>query len=772
MKYVFDLGSIPKDKMSRTGGKARSLSLMINDMKLNVPEGYVIVCDAFKDGEILEEAASELALVLPTLDPAWTYAVRSSAINEDGQNASFAGQYETITDVDIKDIPAAVKKVVSSKDEKRVQGYTESFGEEDQGIAVVIQKFVLPTFAGVIFTSDAISGRDDKMVGNYVKGEGEKLVSGAENAEVFSIDSVKYSYSGNSEFSRYAKKLWKASSKIRNYYKMPMDIEWAVSCGEVYILQSRPITTLKRMDMSSYKINGSKSGYKLLTRTNVGEIFMKPVSPMTFSVLEKINDMLGLPDWLDNICGQAYMNISVMCSAFVAFGNSEAKAYENIKDLVGNVPPGTRVPISPFDRKTFLRKIKTLVFPKDKSKLTKRQKHEMVENLSEISRKLIEEIKTIDDPSKLKSYWDNTLLLYLNDGLASIMAETGTSMVPLFSTRNKITKIAGEEMAGRLCGGCIGTVASMKPMLLIEDVISGCLSEEEYIKTCGHRSADEMELMSPRPYEDPTFLTALIEEHKKSGISLHKMQEEEHKKFEEALSEFKSSYPSKAKWIDKELKAFAHANDFREDIRSKGVLIFSVFREYCRKAGSLKGIGDDIFYLTYSEMFAMLEGDSSSLACIPARRTTYAEYLKYPSFPNVIMGRFDPEKWISEENRRSDFYCEDMEDTAPVASDVKGFPGAAGQVTGKVKVITSIDDINKIEEGDILVTVATNIGWTLVFPKVSAIVTDIGAPLSHAAIVAREFGIPAVVGCGNATTVLKTGDVVTVDGSKGTVTLQ
>ena len=367
MKYVFDLGSIPQDKMSRVGCKARSLSLMITDMKLNVPEGYVIVCDAFKDGEILVEAASELTSVLPTLDPAWTYAVRSSAINEDGQNASFAGQYETITDVDIKDIPAARKKVVSSKDEKRVQGYTESFGEEDQGIAVVIQKFVLPTFAGVIFTSDAISGRDDKMVGNYVKGEGEKLVSGAENAEVFSIDSIKYSYSGNSEFSRYAKKLWKASTKIRNYYKMPMDIEWAVSCGDVYILQSRPITTLKRMDMSSYKINGSKSGYKLLTRTNVGEIFMKPVSPMTFSVLEKINDMLGLPDWLDNICGQAYMNISVMCSAFVAFGNSEAKAYESIKDLVGNVPPGTRVPISPFDKKTFLRKIKALVFPKEKS---------------------------------------------------------------------------------------------------------------------------------------------------------------------------------------------------------------------------------------------------------------------------------------------------------------------------------------------------------------------------------------------------------------------
>ena len=75
-------------------------------------------------------------------------------------------------------------------------------------------------------------------------------------------------------------------------------------------------------------------------------------------------------------------------------------------------------------------------------------------------------------------------------------------------------------------------------------------------------------------------------------------------------------------------------------------------------------------------------------------------------------------------------------------------------------------------EGEILVAPATNIGWTVVFPRAAAIITDIGAPLSHAAIVAREFGIPAVVGCGNATTVLKTGDIVTVDGAGGIVTVQ
>ena len=159
------------------------------------------------------------------------------------------------------------------------------------------------------------------------------------------------------------------------------------------------------------------------------------------------------------------------------------------------------------------------------------------------------------------------------------------------------------------------------------------------------------------------------------------------------------------------------------------------------------------------------------LSFIPARKASYEKNLSNPPFPNVIIGRFEPTEWLSDPNRRNDFYRSganvNVSDSA-----IKGFPGAAGKVTGKVRVIESIDRIDEIEPGEILVTGATNIGWTRVFPKVSAIITDIGAPLSHAAIVAREFGIPAVVGCGNATTVLKTGDIVEVDGLNGTVVIK
>ena len=763
MRYIFDLRSIPSSELEKCGGKASSLSLMMQNLKMNIPSGYVITADAFCDGKLTDEANAELNATIAKLDRLKTYAVRSSAIGEDGAGNSFAGQYETLTDVIVPKIREAVTTVASSAKNARVENYKAQNDISGEGIGVIIQEFVKADFAGVIFTSDVMTGKDDQIIGNYVRGEGEKLVSGAENAEVFKIGTLEYSYEGNPELAPYAKTLRK--------YGVPMDIEWAVKGSKVYILQARPITTLTRLYVNNYDVNGTRSGSKLLTKTNVGEIFMNPVSPMTFSVLEKINEFLGLPDWLENVCGQAYMNVSVMCSLMVSFGRSREKAYETVKDLVGGIPEGCEIPISPFDKKAFKKNLWNLLFPKEKSKLTKKQKHEMVANLHTISEELIERIKTIGTSAELMSFWDDVLQPKLNDGLASILAESGTSLVPLFSLRKKITEIAGEDMANRLCTGSLGIIECMKPTLLLEDVASGKMTREEYIRECGHRSADEMELMAPRPYEDPSFIDALLKDREKTALSLRAMQERQKASYEEALAEFKEKYPSKRKWIDKEIARFIHANTFREDIRSKGVRIFCVFREYCLKAGELNGLGEDIFMLGYKEMFALLKGDKTAVSYIPARKATFARYLSYPGFPGVIIGRFDPDKWMENPDRRYDYFVSGRPASGDTASDVKGFAGAAGIVTGKVRVINDVSCIDELCEGEILVTRATNIGWTVAFHKVSAIVTDIGAPLSHAAIVAREFGIPAVVGCCNATTVLKTGDIVTVDGEKGTVTI-
>ena len=102
---------------------------------------------------------------------------------------------------------------------------------------------------------------------------------------------------------------------------------------------------------------------------------------------------------------------------------------------------------------------------------------------------------------------------------------------------------------------------------------------------------------------------------------------------------------------------------------------------------------------------------------------------------------------------------------------ISGVAGSCGQAEGKARVLTSIEEADTLVAGEILVVPAANIGWIKVFPKVSAIVTDIGAPLSHAVIVARELGIPAVVSCQNASGMIKTGDMIKVDGTAGKIIL-
>jgi pyruvate,water dikinase len=280
-----------------------------------------------------------------------------------------------------------------------------------------------------------------------------------------------------------------------------------------------------------------------------------------------------------------------------------------------------------------------------------------------------------------------------------------------------------------------------------------------------------MELMAKHPYEDETYVDRLIEEHRNDNLDMYQLQATQKKAYEEALAEFKQKYPSKKNWIDKKIARFVQANTFREDLRSKGVWIFCVFREYILRAGQLTGLNDDVFMLLFDELFDYLRGDASIADCVKKRRETYEKYLTYPTFPNIILGRFDADAWMADANRRNDAYVQDMALEKDPSADIKGFAGAAGIIQGKVRVIADIEHIGDVQDGDILVTSATNIGWTPVFTKVSAIVTDIGAPLSHAAIVARECGIPAVVGCGNATTLLHTGDEVIVNGSAGTVTL-
>jgi pyruvate,water dikinase len=165
----------------------------------------------------------------------------------------------------------------------------------------------------------------------------------------------------------------------------------------------------------------------------------------------------------------------------------------------------------------------------------------------------------------------------------------------------------------------------------------------------------------------------------------------------------------------------------------------------------------------------VLGGDARALARIPARRASYARFSALPPYAGLIRGRFDPLRWAADPQRLADVFGARRQPGIPEGPRITGCPGAAGIVEGRARVVASPDDGDLLQAGEILVTTATNVGWTPLFPRAAAVVTDVGAPLSHAAIVARELGIPAVVGCGNATMRVHTGDWLRVDGGRGTV---
>jgi pyruvate,water dikinase len=683
-------------------------------------------------------------------------------------NASFAGAYETVLDVRKCDIRSSIKAVLNSADAARVRVYARERKAGSGGVAVVIQQFVKPEFAGVLFTSDVITGSAARMTGNYVKGVGEKLVSGNSNAEEFSLDALKYKYTGNAEIGPYASRLYKCAVKIRRLYGCPQDIEWAVSGGRLYILQARPITTLRGRKTDIYDINDSLSGEYLFSRTNVGEIFMRPISPATHGVLDAICDILGIP-FISNICGQPYANISSICSLLVAFGFSEKKAGQIISDLAGQLPEGTEIPIYPIDRRKILKNISRMFFGKKPKSQYDHDKKQFTENLGTIAEELIRELHGISSNAGLYDFWVNKCDSYMTACMTAIFGSL--SLKPLFGTRKKLIKIAGEEMANELCSNCSsgGMLESMKPLFALEDVAAGRMTKEDYRQKYGHRSANELELSCPYPYEDPRFPDNVIEDYRSSGVDVQKLKAVQEEKYKKAAARFKQLYPRKARWLDRELESFSKAAYNREYVRSQGVKLFCLMREFLLRAAELNGLGDDVFMLYFTETMRLLKGDRTVLENIAVRRANYEKYLTLPAFPNIIIGRFEPDKWLADENRRLDIYISGESRLPAADAEIKGYAGAAGIVEGTARVLADISEADTLIKGEILVTTAANIGWTTIFPKVSAIVTDIGAPLSHAAIVAREFGIPAVVGCGNAVTQIRTGDRIRVDGANGLV---
>jgi rifampicin phosphotransferase len=575
--------------------------------------------------------------------------------------------------------------------------------------------------------------------------------------------------------------LARIGTQIEQLYGQPMDIEWALAADRFFTVQARPITSLPHQHKNIDAWNDSLTLDCLWTRGNIGEAIPDVVTPCSRSLLDLFFDdmmptlFIGGYSPIGYIGGRPYMNLSLMMTIFAVIGMKRKRLFEAVGDIFGRVPDDLDIPVLPISRWTVLR----TMLP-----ATLRNRRRIRENVKKLPaflataparcEDLLIRIQTASSPTDLITLWQDELEPYLHE--CNYMMEAGSKGDggTFIKTRNTLRKLVGEaDTNALLLATDSGTsqsvsLASLGPLQGLTQLMHGEIDRATFTRQYGYQSPHLFELSYPRPAEDPQWIDQQLAGLRAAPTDIMTLLARQKAAQEAAWDRFQRRYPRQAAKMRDGIARTRKETREREATRSEQARALWPVRAFVLRAGALTGHGEKLFFLSLAEILALLKGDGAALASIPERQAIYEGYCALPSYPALIRGHFDPFKWAANPQRRTDVF--DASGTSVPSGDaVTGFPGAPGTVEGRARVVLTVEEGEQLQPGEILVTTLTNVGWTPLFPRASAVVTDVGAPLSHASIVARELGIPAVVGCGNATMRLHTGDWLRVNGELGTV---
>ncbi len=524
--------------------------------------------------------------------------------------------------------------------------------------------------------------------------------------------------------------------------------------------------------------NDSLQGEYLWSNVNFGEAVTEVMTPLSWTVLKKVfGEYVILPgyDSVGNIGGRPYLNISLFASLFRAIGRSQQDLLDyQAGTLYMKLPEGMQIPVIPLPKRYLLSALPKIVQTRLNERKGIKDLPKYLESNPAWFRGMQKQIQDSKTLAELLVLWDREVWPHVRAGLWSVMGSVNSSTAFTMKLRQELTDLVGPEDANILISNLSdesGLLASLGPVVGIAQVASGDMNRATYLEQYGHRGADEFELSVPRPAEDPGWIEEQLAHFDKSPVEVESLIAEQRDGFEAAMERLRDKYPRKASELQRQIGDSARRARMRELARSEYVRDRWLIRLFAQRAGELSGLGTDIFFLTLEEVLAGIE---SAAADIPARMEIYNRYRALPPYPAIILGGFDPFQWGADPNRRSDIFIspgafQTEGEQKGSGKTITGSPGSAGCLEGLVRRIDAPEEGDQLREGEILVTAQTDIAWTLLFPRAAAVIPDVGAPLSHAAIVARELGIPAVVGCGDATMRLTTGDRVRVDGARGIV---
>lgn len=792
----------------RSGGKARHLSRLLAH-GFDVPSFFVLPPGSAAD-------APEIARKLADLGPG-PYAVRSSGLQEDGAADSHAGQFESLLDVPPERIADAVARVAASGAGHGIAAYRAQRGlaGAGEGPAVIVQQMVAADMAGVAFSADPVSGRRDRIVVSAIEGLGDRLVAGEVDGTTWWLDEAGAVVERRGDpllADDGVAAVAELARKVQATFGAPQDIEWALAGGRLYLLQARPITSPLRPPTLDDR------GLAVFDNSNIVESYPGIVSPLTFSfaayayarVYMSFVALLGVPEDIVRRNRNVFENMLVRVDSrvFYNLGNwyralallpgyrlnrrymetmmgvgaplpdemlaaidggppvsGAAKLREWARILrvaLGLVNEGRRLPATARDFRARLDRALAATAPERLRTLP----------LTELAA----EYRRIE--GDLLDRWDapivNDFLCMMAFGASRRLLERWLGP-PGLEIQNDLLIGQGDIISARPAQliRAMGKLAVDDPALLaaLDQEDSALLGKTalaapiaSYIAQFGDRCTEELKLESVTLEEDPRPLHSAILAAARSRVAAPIRTHDPMRRLDQALA----GRPIRRILAKRILRwAKSRVRD-RENLRFERTRIFGRARRLFLAVGTqfhAVGLLDDprdIFLLTVHEVLGAIEGfgPSADLAgLVDVRRAEMARTAELPDPPERILVRGAA---IQAQGRPPAVVPRDD------SAERSGTGCSAGRVAAVARVVTD-PRTQRIAAGEILVARHTDPGWIALFASAAAIVVERGSLLSHSAIVARELGIPCVVGLAGATGWIRDGERVEVDGASGLV---
>jgi pyruvate,water dikinase len=710
---------------AQVGVKAATLVFLAR-AGLPVPRGFVVTADAFDGTGRLTAAASAALTTAAQRSGAESFAVRSSATVEDLPGRSYAGLYETELGVPRDGLREAVQRVHASGPEAKAPGYGDA-GD----VAALVQPMLAPRAAGVAFTADPITGARDTALVHAVRGLGDALVSGSSAAEEWRIRGTEAARCGTGDpaiSESDARAVAELARRVASLRGAPQDIEWALTDSTVQLLQARPMTALPE------EVGWSAPPGSFSRAFRLGEWIGEPVTPLFESWLLTVMENTMHAAYRDVIGQPAPRPLHIVVNGWYYYSLNFLPASAG---AIARMLPGMLVrlardprriapifpPLARFGIDRYVREWQDELLPAYLG-ATARASAEIAGATAERACVLIDEL--------------------------AVLAGRYFTSVTFVAGYGWKTEIPLAQFYRRHLSSRIGS----HPQALLSGLVRPTINLRHAVQSLDWSYATQTEMADGAP--------DLAAEARHARLARERTDLE--RAARAALA------PELVGRFDRLLAEAQRAATLREQQVSDLTRPWPVFRAALRIIGdTLVGSrvirsSDDVHFLDRAELEMAVAGDHTDRSAqVAERRARRARQSRLVA--PLILGRLP--RMLEMALGAADRALRDP--LAQTRGAIRGIPASPGRATGRARIVRNSDEFPRLGPGEVLVCTVTTPAWTSLFARAAAVVTDVGSPAAHASIIAREYGIPAVVGTGDGTARIADGSMVTVDGGAGVV---